>query len=243
MSTTQTIAVPADEPTAVTVRVFHNNRRYRHEFTRGLEPGDTVTEVFVYTVRLRRFMHEHELADEAVQLCSDDSCLRTLDRRAADYSARGNRPLLTGDVIAIDGRFHAYNPFGWHELPAPPPLEQVTRSGTRPLYRLPGGWDDDLTARLQESGDENGMFQSLSRADVVVSKPKLVWIPFIIRSSLITVTVAGHRYEVRTQRSWLLGDGAEVRVAQQPLVELKSSDVEQAITALLDVLNTNPPVS
>lgn len=136
MPTIQATATPAGAPAAVWVRVFHNNHRARGAFLRGWLPGQTVTEVFTYTALIEGDVHDHDLAEQAFELFNigDDPDFGTPDPRAEDYRARGNRSLSTGDVLAIDGRFHSCDSSGWRELTESPEVEQITVPGTTPLY-------------------------------------------------------------------------------------------------------------
>jgi len=133
MSTIQTTAAPAE----VRVRVFHNNHVHE-KYLRGYEPGQTVTEVFVYTTAPKADTHDHDqsLATEAFELLNigDDPQFGTPDPRAVAYRAPGNRSLSVGDVIAIDDRFYSCDSRGWRELTEQPPVEQRAAHGTTPLY-------------------------------------------------------------------------------------------------------------
>lgn len=117
------------------VRVFHNNHAH-NALLYGYDDGQTVTEVFSYTTRPRSGTNDHTLAEEAFELFNigDDPTYRAPDPRAVDYRARGNRSLSVGDVIAVDGRFHACDTVGWRELIGAPPVQQTATPGTTPLY-------------------------------------------------------------------------------------------------------------
>ncbi|WNV83138.1 hypothetical protein [Umezawaea sp. Da 62-37] len=132
MTTTQTTAAPTD----VQVRVFHNNH-LREKYLRGYEPGQTVTEVFVYTTAAETGAPDLDwvIAYEAYRLFNvgDDPQFGTPDPRAVDYRARRNRSLSIGDVIAIDGRFLSCDSRGWSALTETPPIDQRAAHGTTPL--------------------------------------------------------------------------------------------------------------
>lgn len=77
----------------------------------------------------------------------------------------------------------------------------------------------------------------LTRDDVVLSKPRQLRIPFLLRFQVTIVSVAGSDYEISTVKT-PFGTGTEVRTAHASLVQLDFADIEVAITALLAVLNT-----
>lgn len=82
------------------------------------------------------------------------------------------------------------------------------------------------------------MSQPLTRDDVFLSEPRKVsFIPGIVRGELIQLTIAGQRYQMQTVKSWLLGSYTTVYPAAETLVRRDTADTEQAVAALLDVLN------
>ncbi|MFI6029473.1 hypothetical protein [Amycolatopsis magusensis] len=85
------------------------------------------------------------------------------------------------------------------------------------------------------------MSQVFTRDDVVVRKPiKKLWIPFLFRARGFVVSVGGRDYKITTVKV-PFGAGADVRVAES-VARLDSADLEKAIAALLDVLNTQQEV-
>ncbi len=78
---------------------------------------------------------DHDLAERAFHLFNvgHDSDFGGPDHRALEYRDRGNRSLAVGDIVAIDGRFHACEPTGWEPID-PPRQVRSTQPGTTPLY-------------------------------------------------------------------------------------------------------------
>ncbi|GAB3162186.1 hypothetical protein GCM10027258_80720 [Amycolatopsis stemonae] len=85
------------------------------------------------------------------------------------------------------------------------------------------------------------MSQVLTRDDVFLSEPRTSFhIPGIVRAELTQLTVAGKRYQVQTVKSWLIGDRTVVYPATEALVEQDTANTELVVSALLDVLNSQP---
>lgn len=85
------------------------------------------------------------------------------------------------------------------------------------------------------------MSQVLTRADVFLSEPRTFrYIPGIVRCTHTQATVAGRRYQIQTVKSWLLGDETTVYPATEALVRQDTTDTEQVVAALVDVLNGQP---
>ncbi|MGW4527824.1 hypothetical protein [Amycolatopsis sp. NPDC004378] len=83
------------------------------------------------------------------------------------------------------------------------------------------------------------MSQALTRDDVFLSEPRTFrFVPGIVRCTLTQATVAGHRYQIQTVRSWLLGNHTTVYPATEALVRQDTTDTEEIVAALLDVLNS-----
>lgn len=83
------------------------------------------------------------------------------------------------------------------------------------------------------------MPQKLTRDDVFLSEPRKIRIvPGILRGEVVQLTVGRQRYQVQTTESWLIGNRTTVFPAAECLVSQDSPDVEQAVAALLDVLNS-----
>lgn len=134
MTTIQVTDVSAGAYVPVWVRVFHNNAAPK-SFQRGFQPGDKVTEVFTY-VALKDNSDDVGLVDQIFQLFNigDDPTFGTPDEEAVAYHALGNRPLWTGDVVAINGSFYTYGADGPLQLDEQPPIRQHVTTGTVPLY-------------------------------------------------------------------------------------------------------------
>ncbi|MFI6029475.1 hypothetical protein [Amycolatopsis magusensis] len=85
------------------------------------------------------------------------------------------------------------------------------------------------------------MSQVLTRADVFLSEPHTFsYIPGIARCTLTQATVAGRHYQIQTVKSWLLGNETTVFPAAEALVRQDTTDTEQVVAALVDVLNRQP---
>ncbi|GAB3162190.1 hypothetical protein [Amycolatopsis sp. cg9] len=86
------------------------------------------------------------------------------------------------------------------------------------------------------------MSQALTRDDVVVSKPhKKIWVPFLLRARATMVSVAGRDYKIVTLKV-PFGAAAAVSAGDTVVAKTESADIEQAIAALLDVLNAQQDV-
>lgn len=79
---------------------------------------------------------------------------------------------------------------------------------------------------------------TLTRDDVTFGKRWKVWLPFLLRLQVQTITVEGTEYGVYTSRSVFDGETTQVRPAHPELVNLPVCDADAGIAALLDVLNT-----
>lgn len=136
MSTSVEPTASATTPSGVEVRVFHNNNA-PHSFSSGFKLNDSITEVYSYTVLVTGEVRDEDLAEEAFTLFNvgHDPEFGTPDLRAVEYRAAGNRSLSIGDVVAINGRFHALTRSrGWCELAEEPLIVQRKSGGTTPAY-------------------------------------------------------------------------------------------------------------
>jgi len=78
----------------------------------------------------------------------------------------------------------------------------------------------------------------ITRDDVSVDLPRRHGIPFLLRLEVTRVSVAGRDYEIGTIDSRFLETGRTVVLCgSKTLLVQESADTEQAIAALLDMLN------
>lgn len=120
--------------TTARVRVFHNYN-FR-DGVRGHQPGHRMTEVYAYDeTDLGPEDDDMVLLERAFELFNvgDDPDRGEPDTRALVYRERGNRSLSVGDVVAVDQRYYACDPFGWREL-EDLSIQQQQTDGTTPLY-------------------------------------------------------------------------------------------------------------
>ncbi|MFC6094363.1 hypothetical protein [Saccharothrix lopnurensis] len=117
----------------VDIRVFHN--LHDRALLVGYQ-GQPVAEVLTYREPPSARSRDLDLVESAFQLCNvgDDPAFGKPDPRAVRYRHRGNRSLSIGDVVAVDGRFHACQRIGWRRIPEPRQLNE-RRHGTTPLHR------------------------------------------------------------------------------------------------------------
>ncbi|GAA2798971.1 hypothetical protein [Saccharopolyspora taberi] len=116
------------------IRVFHNAERTA--MLGGYTAGHAVVEVYAYDEPdVTAETTDVELADRAFELFNvgDDPDFGEVDHRAREYRDRRNRSLSVGDVVAVDGRFHACAAAGWRPI-APPQQARITQPGTTPLH-------------------------------------------------------------------------------------------------------------
>ena len=121
------------------VRVYHNisaDGAGRHlAYLDGYQAGDPVVCVFSTEVDRQRLSSITEVTEAMYRLLNigDDPDFGTPDPRALDYRARGNRSLSVGDLVAIDGDFHACAATGFVPVHHHPAVVVQTRHGTTPL--------------------------------------------------------------------------------------------------------------
>lgn len=114
------------------VRIFHNNH-HGEAVCDGYRAEHTVTEVYAYGSTT---MRPELVCQQAWYLCHEahhHGELVTPDPVAIGYRARQNRPLDTGDVIAVGDRFYAVAHIGWMPI-REPLLDNRTLPGTTPIH-------------------------------------------------------------------------------------------------------------
>ncbi|MBQ0928593.1 hypothetical protein [Saccharopolyspora endophytica] len=114
-----------------TVRVLHNNSPQAQLY--GYTLLDTLTCVYAYDdPDLHPETREIEVAERAYNIFTvgHTPAYGTPDPRAAAYREQGNRSLSVGDVVCVDGRFLACEPFGWNEIDPPRESPQSVREPT-----------------------------------------------------------------------------------------------------------------
>lgn len=129
---------PRRDATATTawVRVFHNNEN-RTWYSTGYQDGQAVTLVFAFprAEPADGSIDDLTLAEGVFTLLStgEDPASGTTSGTADLYARLGNRPPAVADVIAIGERYFSCDEVDWHELDAPPRVDQHAKPGTVPL--------------------------------------------------------------------------------------------------------------